>query len=124
MQSLHRQKGMTAIGWMIVLGLIGFFVLITLRMAPAYMEYYKVVSTLESLEKETGMSEVTPHAIRDLITRRFDISYVGVIHPKDVKIKNAGAYYSVTAKYEAREHLFANVDVLMSFYKQVKVKRN
>jgi len=123
MRSLHRQKGMTAIGWIIVLGLIAFFVMLILRMAPAYMEYYKIVSTLESLEEEKGMSEVTPHAIRDLIERRFDISYVGVIHPKDVKIKNAGDYYSVTAKYDAREHLFANIDVVMSFNKQVKVRR-
>ena len=123
MRSLHRQKGMTAIGWMTVLGLLAFFVMLILRMAPAYMEYYKIVSTLESLEEEKGMSEVNPAAIRDLITRRFDISYVAVIQPKDVKIKNAGKYYTVTAKYDAREHLFANVDVLMSFYKQVKVAR-
>ncbi len=123
MRSLHRQKGMTAIGWLTVLGLLAFFVMLILRMAPAYMEYYKIVSTLESLEEETGMSEVNPAAIRDLITRRFDISYVAVIQPKDVKIKNAGKYYTVTAKYDAREHLFANVDVLMSFYKQVKVAR-
>ena len=124
MRSLHRQEGMTAIGWMIVLGLIAFFVMLTLRMAPAYMEYYKIVSTLESLEEETGLSEVTPHVIRNLIERRFDISYVSVIHPKDVKIKSAGAYYTVTAKYDAREHLFANIDVLMSFNKQVRVKRH
>jgi Tfp pilus assembly protein PilE len=49
MRPLNRQKGMTAIGWLIVLALIGFFVLLTLKMLPSYLEYYKIVSTLDSL---------------------------------------------------------------------------
>ena len=124
MHSLKRQNGMTAIGWMIVLALIGFFVLLTLRMAPAYMEYYKVVSSLESLEEETGWTEVTPQAIRNLLERRFDISYVHSITPRQVSIKPSGAFYVVTAKYNAREHLFGNVTVMMEFHKQVRVRRN
>ncbi len=62
MQSLKRQNGMTAIGWLIVLALIGFFVLLTLRMLPSYLEYYKIVSSLDSMEKETGL-EFSPVAI-------------------------------------------------------------
>lgn len=123
MHSLKRQNGMTAIGWMIVLALIGFFVLVTLRVAPAYMEYYKVVSTLESLEEETGWTEVTPQAIRNLVERRFDISYVHSITPRQLSIKSSGSYYIVTAKYDAVEHLFGNVSVLMKFHKQVRVRR-
>ena len=124
MQSVDRQKGMTGIGWLIVLALIAFFVLLALRIVPAYLEYYKVVSALESLEEETGWTDVSPRAIRDLIERRFDISYVYSITPQQVSIRPSGAYYAVTAKYDAREHIFGNIDVLMSFYKQVRVRRN
>ena len=46
MKGLHKQRGMTAIGWMLVLGLIAFFTLVTLRLLPMYMEYTKVVSVL------------------------------------------------------------------------------
>lgn len=124
MQPVRRQKGMTGIGWLIVLALIAFFVLLALRIVPAYLEYYKVVSALDSLEKETGWSEVTPREIRDLIERRFDISYVYSIMPREVSIKPVGAYYLVTANYESREHIFGNIDVVMSFNKQVRVRRN
>jgi hypothetical protein len=120
MQSLKRQNGMTAIGWLIVLALIGFFVLLTLRMLPSYLEYYKVVSTLESLENETGLA--TPADIKRLIERRFDISYVETIQPKDVAIKAVGPNFKVIADYESRKHIFANVDVAMSFYKEVLVR--
>ena len=120
MQSLKQQNGMTAIGWLIVLALIGFFVLLTLRMLPSYLEYYKVVSSLESLEKESGLN--TPRDIRNLIERRFDISYVESIQPGDVAIKASGPNFRVIADYESRKHIFANVDVVMSFYKEVMVR--
>ena len=120
MQSLKQQNGMTAIGWLIVLALIGFFVLLTLRMVPSYLEYYKVVSSLESLEKESGLN--TPRDIRNLIERRFDISYVESIQPGDVAIKASGPNFRVIADYESRKHIFANVDVVMSFYKEVMVR--
>lgn len=119
MQSLKRQNGMTAIGWLIVLGLIGFFVLLTLRMLPSYLEYYKIVSSLDSLVNETGLD--SPAAIRRLLDRRFNISYVDVIQPTDVIIKPVGSNFRVTADYESRKHIFANVDVVMSFYKEVMV---
>ena len=121
MQSLKRQRGMTAIGWLIVLALIGFFVLLTLRMLPSYLEYFKVASSLDSLKKETL---ATPMEVRKLLERRFDVSYVETITPKDVSIKSAGAAWNVTAKYDSRVHLFANVDVVMSFNKQVRVNRH
>jgi hypothetical protein len=120
MQTLKRQKGMTAIGWLIVLGLIGFFVLLTLRMLPSYLEYYKIVSSLDSLQSETGLD--SPAAIRRLLDRRFNISYVEVIQPTDVIIKPVGPNFQVIADYESRKHIFGNVDVVMSFYKEVLVK--
>ncbi len=80
MRSLQQQKGVTTIGWLIILALIGFFVLLTLRMAPEYMEYYKVVSTLDTMEKESGFS--TPQEIRRMAENRFEISYVTVITNK------------------------------------------
>jgi hypothetical protein len=122
MRSLHRQKGVTAIGWLIILGLIGFFTLLTLKMAPAYMEYYKVVSALESLEEEPGIQ--SPDDIRRLLNRRFNISYVESINERDVIIRTAGPLFRVTAKYESREHLFGNVYVVMAYNKQVQVRRN
>jgi len=121
MQSMQRQKGVTAIGWLVILGLIGFFTLLVLKMWPSYMEFYKISSTLETLSKDSGFQ--TPAQIRDKAERRFDISYVEAITPKDLKIKPRGNTYLVSTKYESRVHLFYNVSVLMDFEKQVSVKR-
>ena len=121
MRSIKRQEGMTTIGWLIVLALIGFFVLLALRMVPSYLEFFKVVSTLDSLESEGAMD--SPQEIRKLLERRFDISYVHSLTPNEVAVKSAGANWDVIADYDSRVHLFANVDVVMSFYKQVQVPK-
>lgn len=121
MQSRTHQRGMTGIGWLLVLALIGFFVLLALRMVPAYLDYYKVVSTLEALEEESGFS--SPREIRSLLERRFDVSFVSNITPQDVEIKHKGNKYLVTASYEKREHIFSNVFVVMEFEKEVLVNK-
>jgi hypothetical protein len=120
MRSIRRQAGVTAIGWMIILGLMGFFVFLTLKMLPSYLDYFKVVSALESVEKKTASS---PMEIRKHIGRQFDVSFVYAITPKQIKIKNIGEAFNVIAKYDDRVHLFANVDVVMSFENQVRVER-
>ena len=70
MRSLHQQKGVTAIGWLIILGLIGFFVLLVLKMYPSYYEFYTVSSTLETMTKDSGFEN--PAEIRKAAERRFD----------------------------------------------------
>ena len=120
MRSMKRQAGVTAIGWVIVLALIGFFVFLTLKMLPTYLEYFKVVSSLESLEKEAVS---TPGEIRKLLEKRFDVDYVYTISPQQIKITNKDESFDVAARYDSRVHLFANIDVLMSFDKQVRVAR-
>jgi hypothetical protein len=121
MRSLQQQKGVTTIGWLIILALIGFFVLLTLRMSPAYMEYYKISSSLDTMANESSFD--SPRQIRLTAERRFEISYVESITPKDLQIKPFGQTFLVRAEYESRVHLFANVYVVMVFDKQVKVKR-
>lgn len=49
----RQQKGMTLIGWLLTLGLIGFFVLLFLNIVPIYLEYFKVKRSWESFEKNT-----------------------------------------------------------------------
>ena len=120
MRSIKRQAGVTAIGWMIVLGLIGFFVFLTLKMLPVYLESFKVAASIGSLSDERLSS---PAEIRKLLEKRFDIDYVTTITPRQVKITSQGQVFNVVAKYDSRVHLFANVDVVMAFDKRAEVAK-
>lgn len=124
MNRWHHQKGMTAIGWLLVLGLIAFFTLITLRLVPAYLEFAKVTSVLESLQNEPGITRKTRGEIIQMIAKRFDVNDVYQVDAKQVKITKEKGVLTVSINYERREHLVANVDVVTTFDKQVEVVAN
>jgi hypothetical protein len=124
MNRWHHQKGMTAIGWLLVLGLIAFFTLVTLRLVPAYMEFGKVTSVLESLKDEPGITGKTRSEIIRMVSKRFDVNDVYNVDPKLVEVKKDRGVLKVSINYERREHLVGNVDVVATFDKQVEVVAN
>ena len=124
MNRWHHQKGMTAIGWLLVLGLIAFFTLITLRLVPAYLEFAKVTSVLESLQNEPGITRKTKGEILNLIIKRFNVNDVYKVDAKLVKVVKEKGVLKVSINYERREHLIGNVDVVTTFDKQVEMVAN
>ena len=124
MKKWHHQKGMTAIGWMLVLGIIAFFTLITLRMLPLYLEFSKVAATLESLKEQPNIGQQTKSEIIKIVRKRFDVNDVRNVDPKLIKVSKDRGVMKVGIHYERREHLVGNVDIVTTFDKQVKVAAN
>jgi len=121
MNTRYRQGGMTAIGWLLILGLIAFLTLIVLRLAPLYLEYSKVASVLESLRAQPGIGNETRSGIISLVSRRFDVNDVNTVDPKLVKVSKDRGKMTIGIAYERREHLVGNIDVVAKFDKQVEV---
>ena len=120
----HHQRGMTAIGWLLILGLIAFFALITLKLVPLYLEFAKVTSVFESLQNEPGITRMSRPEIVKLVQKRFDVNDVENVDPKDTKVSKESGRLVVSIKYERREHLISNIDVVANFEKQVEVAAN
>jgi len=117
----HGQRGMTGIGWLIVLGMLAFFVLLVLRLAPGYLEYFKVESVLDSLQQEPYLGSKTPMEIRKLLEKRMDINSIDGISAKDVIIEQKSGRTIITADYEVRVPMLGNVDAVSTFHKSVEV---
>jgi hypothetical protein len=124
MKGLQKQRGMTAIGWIIVLGLIAFFTLVTLRLAPLYLEYSKVSSVLESLKNEPGITRQSKAEIQRLITRRFEINDVRDLDPKIAEIESRNGRLTVVMDYERRTNMVGNIDLVVKFNKSIEVVAN
>lgn len=120
---MRKQQGMTLIGMVIVAFIAGIFVLAALRLTPIYLEYMKVASALDSMERELAGSNAGPGQIRTALQRRFDIDDVKSITPRDIKIERTPNGYIVQADYEGRTQFIANVYFLVDFKKSVEVAR-
>ena len=118
----HKQQGMTALGWLIVLALIGFFALVTIRVTPMYLESFNVSGALESLKNEPLVTQKSVGEIRSLLQRRFDVNDIKSVNPKtDVKIDKQGGVLNVSIAYESRTHLLGNLDVVGVFNKHLEI---
>lgn len=115
------QRGMTAIGWLIVLGMLSFFVLLVLRLAPGYLEFYKVKNVIESLKDEPYIGSKTPTEIRNLLQRRIDVNAIDSIQAKDIKIEQKSGRTTITAQYEVRVPIMGNIDAVSKFDKSIEV---
>ena len=124
MYNPKRQQGMTLLGWIIVLGLIAFFVLLTLRLLPNYLENFKVAETLESLRNEPDITRKAPSEVRKLISRRFMINDVTNLDARDVTITNADGRITIRARYEIRMPVLGNVDAVTRFDESVELIRH
>lgn len=124
MNSLHKQRGVTAIGWIIILLLIAFFALIGLRLAPVYIEHFNVVSSLDSLKNEAFITRKDPVEIKRLLTRRFDINQITNATAENVTVSRKKGVLTVEVRYEVRKKFLGNVDVVTSFADKIEVVAN
>ncbi len=118
----HRQRGMTMLGILCVIVVVGAWVYAGIRLTPKYLEYMKIASTLEKVRDEYDSNPgTTEFMLRKAIERHFDIDMVEVIDSNDIEIKKSGAEFSVRAAYEDTVPLAGNVSFLLSFDKSVVV---
>ncbi len=118
---LAKQRGMTGLGWLTVLALIGFFTLLVLKLAPIYLDHYAVASTVRSLEKEPLITRKSTAEIRNLLKKRLKINYVTDL-PKDaIKIKKTGGVLKVDVDYEKRERFFGNIEFVVTFKENIEL---
>jgi hypothetical protein len=109
------------IGWLVVLALIGFAVLVGFKLGPVYLEYYTVRSSIDSLGKEENLANKSPGQIWVLLNRRFDMNDVKSVDKEHVSILQRPDQTIVSVDYEVKRHLLGNVGILLSFSDKVEI---
>lgn len=114
----HRQRGIAMLKWMFVLLIVGGIVTMAIRTVPHYVDFYTMVSVVEALPKNQ-VHVMSKQKIRASLQKRFKINNIREFDlNKIVAIERKRGATAVTLEYEIREHLFYNVDVVLSFTKR------
>ena len=111
----RNQGGLTLIGFVIVLAVVGLFAYIGMKLFPMYSEFYSVKQALKGLSAEPGIANKDPAKVKDLLFRRLYVSYAENVKPNNVKVTRDGQGYVVTVQYEVRRELIGNLDVVGKF---------
>ncbi len=111
----RNQSGMTLIGFVIVLGVVGVFIYMGMKIIPMYSEYFAVKQALKQMSQESGVSQQDPKRIKDAFFRRLYVSYADNVKPADVKLARKDSGYTMTVDYEVRRPLIGNFDIVGHF---------
>jgi len=112
-----HQNGMTYLGMLIMLIVIAFFAVVLIKVAPLYIESFKVKSSLDSLAQEAkdDQSVLSPAEVEKHLLNRLNINDVEHVTKDDIKITREGRKTVVEVDYEARVTLFDNLDLVARF---------
>jgi hypothetical protein len=110
-----RQRGITLIGFIFVLIVVGFFGYMVMVLGPAYNEYYGVVKAMNFVAAENTPGSSDIEAMRKSIDRQFTVGYVNSVEGKDLKLIRDKGGNVISMDYEVRKPFVYNVDFVLKF---------
>ena len=119
---LTSQRGLTLIGFLIVLALAAFFFLIGAKLFPMYTEFMAVKAAMLQVQNTPGSARLTPEQVWKILDRTFYTSYVDSVQRTDMQLVRQNGYFLRIA-YEVRKPLVYNLDVVAKFDHSVELSR-
>lgn len=115
MKSLEKQAGVSYLGVMFIILMIGGAIKISAAIGPAYYDYFTIDKIITSLYKDgrTGSIEDFRRALSD----RFQINNIRDKTPDSFKYRMDGGALVVELDYESRSKLVGNLDLVAHFKK-------
>jgi hypothetical protein len=109
------QRGITLIGFVFVLIVVGFFGYMGMVLGPSYNEYYGVVKAMNFVAAENTPGSTDIEAMRKSLDRQFTVGYVDTVEGKDMKLVRDKGGNVIVMDYEARKPFLYNIDFVMKF---------
>lgn len=111
---MRKQRGISLIGLIIVLGLVGFFGIMGAKLMPYYLEYFAVKKMFSAMDANGDLKG----SVRD-IRRGFDtrnaIEDVKSVRGDDLEITKEGGETVVSANWSVKVPLVYNISACIDF---------
>jgi hypothetical protein len=123
MMFARSQKGMSMLGWMTVLALVAFFASTAFKMLPHYMDYWSLEKSIMSVETDRASDIRTVQDFYNHVSKGMQVNSIRDIDLEDVlEIKIENNEFLVHLKYEKREALIENLDLVANFDKEFRIR--
>ena len=116
----NRQRGVTFIGWLILLTPMAIVLYAGIRVLPVYLNYMKVSKALNQVATDYKTGGASQQAIKTNLDRHFEIDMINYPDWKDIKVKHEDGAWLVEAAYDDEAPLFKNVSLHFVFDKTVR----
>lgn len=116
----RTQRGVTMIGWIVLLIPVALVGYTGIRLIPIYLNYTKIARTMTQLAEESRPSD-SQQTIFFALDKRLDIEQVEFPTVKDFVIRRDGQSWLIEISYEDGAPLLSNLSVTAKFAKSVRI---
>ncbi|WP_236233113.1 DUF4845 domain-containing protein [Pseudomonas tohonis] len=119
----HSQRGLSILGWLVVLAIVAFLGGTALKIMPHYLDYYAIEKMISGVESERAQGISTPTDFVSYLSKGMQVNNINNIDlDKALQVKLESDSFHVTLKYEKREPLIGNLDLVVHFDKEFRVR--
>ena len=119
----HKQRGITAIGFVMLAALAVILGFAALRLVPIYLEQMKIAQVVSDLKSEFDGQNPSLNNITRSLKKRLDVESVSVAKLQDFEVTKTEVGYEVAVFYEDRTPYIANVFLVVEFENVVEIRR-
>jgi len=113
-RTLKLQRGMTGIGWMLVISIGAFFAYTLILLFPIYLDNFSVKSIINGLA-DGDESFSSASKLRRILKIRLDVNSVTSVRYDDITISREADKFLLDIDYEVREPFLGNIDLVFTF---------
>ncbi|MGH8123643.1 MAG: DUF4845 domain-containing protein [Rudaea sp.] len=115
MSTRNTQKGMTLIGFIVILIVAGFFAYAAMKLVPIYVEYFGVVKSMKAVANDINAPTMELVEIRKKLDVNFDLQYVSDLPPDAIKLERQNGRRVLRIVYDRQIPFLYNVSLVAHF---------
>ena len=106
-----RQKGVSLVGLIFILAIIGLVAVIAMKVVPTVSEYMSIKKAIGTA-KAAG---ITPAEVRSSFDKQANVGYITSISSRDLEIEKNGDGLDISFEYEKKISLMGPVSLLIEY---------
>lgn len=110
----RKQAGLSMIGFLLVAALVAMAVLVGVKLAPAYIEYYSLKNILKNMVNDHDLQTASVAEIKRSFDNRAVIASVST-RSGDLTISKEGGSLTIGTSYSVKVPLAGNVSACLDF---------
>ncbi|MFV9657854.1 MULTISPECIES: DUF4845 domain-containing protein [Pseudomonas] len=119
----RSQQGLSILGWLVVLAVVAFFASTAFKVLPHYLDYMSMEKIITSVETDKASDVRTVGEFYNHVSKGMQVNNIRDLNMRDaMQVKVENNEFLVHLKYEKREPLIENLDLVVNFDKEFRVR--
>jgi hypothetical protein len=122
MKFAKSQKGMSFAGWLLTLAIIGFVAATAFKIVPHYMDYWAMEKVINSAATDKSQDITSVGEFYSHVSRGMQVNNIRDLDLNSaLSVTEEGNMFRAHLKYEKREPLIRNFDLVVKFDREFSV---